>query len=217
MPVTRRSTRSSSGSSGGGGAAASGKQAKISFKSRVTKSIKDGEKKKPYKSPARAKEWKPVPEPEAEEESQSEIIKGEVEELTLDDLQDVKLTTTSSTKSEVKEDDDVTVQARKMTDAAINRYWKGIEDSRMAKEVHRKHGEGLEVGEKVLRYFDVSSQFGPCIGITRLKRWQRAQRLGLHPPIEVLAVLVKEDVKGNKGLEGAHMDELLSSTAIGSV
>ncbi len=34
----------------------------------------------------------------------------------------------------------------------------------------------------------------------------RAERLGLHPPIEVLAVLLKEETKGS---ERAYMDELM--------
>lgn len=50
-----------------------------------------------------------------------------------------------------------------------------------------------------------------------MKRWQRAQRLGLNPPVEVLAVLLKEEAKGNAGIERAHMDELLNSSAVGSV
>ena len=57
--------------------------------------------------------------------------------------------------------------------------------------------------------------FQPCVGIARLKRWQRADRLGLNPPIEVLAVLLKEEARGNKEIERAHMDELLNSTAVG--
>lgn len=59
--------------------------------------------------------------------------------------------------------------------------------------------------------------FQPCVGITRMKRWQRAKRLGLNPPIEVLAVLLKEEAKGNAGIERAHMDELLNATAVGAV
>jgi DNA polymerase delta subunit 4 len=46
-----------------------------------------------------------------------------------------------------------------------------------------------------------------------MKRWQRAERLGLNPPVVVLAVLLKEAKKGTKGLERAHMDEILNSTA----
>ncbi len=49
------------------------------------------------------------------------------------------------------------------------------------------------------------------MGIARLKRWNRANRLNLHPPLEVLAVLLKEEEKGNVKSERAHIDELISS------
>lgn len=48
-----------------------------------------------------------------------------------------------------------------------------------------------------------------------MKRWQRAERLDLNPPVEVLAVLIKEESKGNNKTRAAHMDEILNSTAIG--
>jgi DNA polymerase delta subunit 4 len=52
----------------------------------------------------------------------------------------------------------------------------------------------------------------PCIGIARLKRWKRANALGLDPPIEVLAVLLKEMEEGGAAKsQRAHVDELLSS------
>jgi len=54
----------------------------------------------------------------------------------------------------------------------------------------------------------------PAIGIARMKRWVRANKLGLKPPIEVLAVLLREEEKGNKGIERAHVDELMSSKFI---
>ncbi|GBF91498.1 hypothetical protein Rsub_04238 [Raphidocelis subcapitata] len=41
-----------------------------------------------------------------------------------------------------------------------------------------------------LRAFDLSSKFGPCTGMTRLERWERASRLGLQPPEEVRRILV---------------------------
>jgi DNA polymerase delta subunit 4 len=44
-----------------------------------------------------------------------------------------------------------------------------------------------------------------------MKRWVRANKLGLSPPIEVLAVLLKEEAKGNSKIERAHVDELMSS------
>ena len=92
------------------------------------------------------------------------------------------------------------------------------------------HRNGLDTYENILRHFDLSSQYGvrlcfldtalfspsanlvlffwqPCVGISRLSRWRRAQMLSLDPPIEVLAVLLKEDgdVKPR-----AYIDELLS-------
>lgn len=47
-----------------------------------------------------------------------------------------------------------------------------------------------------------------------MKRWKRAQNLGLQPPIEVLAVLLKEEEKNNIRAERAHVDELMSSRSI---
>jgi DNA polymerase delta subunit 4 len=45
-----------------------------------------------------------------------------------------------------------------------------------------------------------------------LKRWQRAHRLGLEPPIEVLAVLLKEqEGKDKLTVQRSHVDELLNS------
>jgi DNA polymerase delta subunit 4 len=47
-----------------------------------------------------------------------------------------------------------------------------------------------------------------------MKRWVRANKLGLNPPIEVLAVLLREGGKGNDNTERAHVDELMSSNFI---
>ncbi|XP_027578592.1 DNA polymerase delta subunit 4 [Pipra filicauda] len=35
---------------------------------------------------------------------------------------------------------------------------------------------------EMLRRFDLCWEYGPCTGITRLQRWERAQALGLSPP-----------------------------------
>ena len=47
-----------------------------------------------------------------------------------------------------------------------------------------------------------------------MKRWVRANKLGLSPPIEVLAVLLKEEKKKNTKIERAYVDELLSSNIV---
>ncbi|PBP25697.1 DNA polymerase delta [Diplocarpon rosae] len=99
-------------------------------------------------------------------------------------------------------------QAEKVSETQIQRYWRAREDERMTKRVHQ---EDLGVEEKILRLFDMSSQYGPAIGNARMKRWVRANKLGLSPPIEVLAVLLREEKKGTKGIERAYVDELMSS------
>ncbi|KAL8853254.1 MAG: hypothetical protein Q9221_001865 [Calogaya cf. arnoldii] len=104
-------------------------------------------------------------------------------------------------------DDVMEEKAKRVTDTAVKRYWREREGERKAPRVHQKD---LSLHEKILRHFDLSSQYGPCVGIPRMRRWKRAQGLGLNPPIEVLAVLVKEE----KGMERAFMDGLLGGSAV---
>ncbi|ESZ90231.1 hypothetical protein SBOR_9385 [Sclerotinia borealis F-4128] len=101
--------------------------------------------------------------------------------------------------------------ALKITDAKIRKYWKGREELRLSPRVHQRH---LEISEKVLREWDCMSQFGPAIGIPRTQRWHRASKLGLNPPIEILAVLLKEEAKKNKAVERAYVDELMGAKGI---
>ncbi|KAL1840536.1 hypothetical protein VTJ49DRAFT_357 [Mycothermus thermophilus] len=225
VPSTRRSTRSSAGPVAGG------KQTTLSFKHKVTKPVhhvgKEEKAAAEYKSPARAKEYIPDEEPATKRKRKSKDEEEEHEDEVEEEVKEEEAE--EEEEEEEEEDNDVPVvkpqtpfdeaeaRAAKLNDRAITQYWKDIEASRRAKEVHKRNTEGLSTAEKVLRYFDVSSQYGPCVGITRLKRWQRAQRLGLNPPIEVLAVLLKEEAKGNSDIEQAHMDVLLNSTAVGSV
>ncbi|EME78824.1 uncharacterized protein MYCFIDRAFT_122291 [Pseudocercospora fijiensis CIRAD86] len=98
--------------------------------------------------------------------------------------------------------------ARKVSDTQIKQYWRAKELERKAPRVHQ---QDLSLHEKILREWDMSGQYGPCIGIARLKRWKRANVLGLKPPIEVLAVLLKEMDRGDVKSQRAHVDELMSS------
>ncbi|GAB4842597.1 hypothetical protein Ancab_012573 [Ancistrocladus abbreviatus] len=43
--------------------------------------------------------------------------------------------------------------------------------------------------EELLRQFDMNMAYGPCIGMTRLARWERAHCLGLNPPKDVELLL----------------------------
>jgi DNA polymerase delta subunit 4 len=195
MPATRKSTRAAAAR-----AAASKGQSTLSFNQRVTKSgtAKSGKTDK-LSTPAATK---------VEPERQTQTPTSEdVEEVEVEQPKEVQAAQPEVEKSEAE------LKAEKVSDAQIKRYWKGVEAARISKRVHQ---EDLSQAEKVLRYFDVSSQYGPCIGISRAKRWYRAEKLGLNPPIEVLAVLLREEGQGNKEIERAAMDRLMESTAIGS-
>ncbi|MCJ1441655.1 MAG: hypothetical protein MMC23_002145 [Stictis urceolatum] len=102
-------------------------------------------------------------------------------------------------------------EALGVSEARVKKYWKAKEDSRISPRVHQ---EGMTLHDKVLREFDLSSHFGPCIGIARTKRWKRANKLGLNPPIEILAVLLKEDALNNAKVQRAYVDELMSSKTL---
>lgn len=125
--------------------------------------------------------------------------------------------------------DDEQERARKITETQIKKFWREKENARLVPRVHQ---QDLSVHEKVLREWDVSGEYGvsclqirpwmiilltnypqPCIGIARLKRWKRANVLGLKPPIEVLAVLLKEMDESDDGakVQRAYVDSLMSS------
>ncbi|KAF8838994.1 hypothetical protein BDN67DRAFT_970727 [Paxillus ammoniavirescens] len=55
------------------------------------------------------------------------------------------------------------------------------------------HGEGQNKIHQMLRFFDMSFEFGPCIGMTRLERWERAEAFGLNPPVEVREILLTKE------------------------
>ncbi|EPB82704.1 DNA polymerase delta, subunit 4 [Mucor circinelloides 1006PhL] len=56
-------------------------------------------------------------------------------------------------------------------------------------EIHQEH---LDETDKLLRAFDLNYAFGPCVGIKRLDRWERAYNLGLNPLTDVKDILTKD-------------------------
>ncbi|KAK3202929.1 hypothetical protein GRF29_154g1224063 [Pseudopithomyces chartarum] len=100
------------------------------------------------------------------------------------------------------------IEARQVKPKQLQAYWKKVNTG----SARQYHQEDLSLEEKILRKFDMTAQFGPCTGIARLKRWQRAQRLGLEPPIEALAVLLQEqDTKDKISLQRSILDDILNS------
>ncbi|RXW23447.1 hypothetical protein EST38_g2404 [Candolleomyces aberdarensis] len=47
--------------------------------------------------------------------------------------------------------------------------------------------------DDILRIFDMNYEYGPCIGMTRLERWERAKAIGLSPPTEVYDILMTQE------------------------
>ncbi|KAF3687081.1 DNA polymerase delta subunit 4 DNA polymerase delta subunit p12 [Channa argus] len=57
----------------------------------------------------------------------------------------------------------------------------------------QKEAEDEAVREDLqkLRQFDLDWKFGPCTGISRLQRWERAKVHGLNPPEDIRELLLK--------------------------
>lgn len=153
MPATRRSTRSAAAKG------ASSKQSTLSFNNRVTKHSATKPTGKDLSAPAKTVDKEaaavasaavltpPPTSPPTEKAEEEQLIEEEEEEEETKAV--VQVEKTKQPEAEIR--------AGKTTDAQIKKYWKEVEAARIAKRVHQ---EDLSVGEKVLRYFDISSQYG---------------------------------------------------------
>ncbi|PYI23100.1 DNA polymerase delta subunit 4 [Aspergillus japonicus CBS 114.51] len=197
MPPARRR--------GGNTAATRSGQSTLSFgsKSRITKPSAA-----PTTRSQKAKDLEPLvtalPEKEpVQSASEPEELKDTPTESSQPHVAELAVRQQARTEIEqpVSEEDQ---KASKLTERDLTRYWKQEEAKRRGPRVHQND---LTTHEKILRHFDLSSQYGPCIGIARLRRWRRANTLKLNPPIEVLAVLLKES---DDSKQRAYIDELLS-------
>ncbi|PFH56652.1 hypothetical protein XA68_16191 [Ophiocordyceps unilateralis] len=201
MPATRRHAAGARANRPSAGKA----QSTLSFSGRVTKSTARDDKK--VITPASMAKVPQIQNETAEDDEDEE----EEADVEADDSHETQQTEAS--QDQRHERTEAEARAEQISDAQISSYWRTVERQRKAPRVHQ---DDLDVCEKVLRYFDVSSQYGPCIGISRMKRWLRAHRLGLNPPIEVLAVLVKGEAKGNKDMDTAKIDGILNAIVVGT-
>lgn len=143
MPTTRRST--------GGARARPGPakgQSTISFANRVSKPVARDDVKKAVVASDKAEKVVTKELPEAEVVPAKVDVEAEPEEEEPETLEEPE---------PVPEKSEAEVRAEKISDTQIRKYWQGIEAVRIAPRVHI---EDATVGEKVLRYFDVSSQYG---------------------------------------------------------
>lgn len=57
--------------------------------------------------------------------------------------------------------------------------------------------------EDCLRLFDLNPRYGPFVGIDRMTRWNRAQKLGLNPPLNIKHMLEMDSTI--KQRDGGHL------------
>ncbi|KAJ4467794.1 hypothetical protein C8R41DRAFT_855134 [Lentinula lateritia] len=62
-----------------------------------------------------------------------------------------------------------------------------------------------------LQAFDHQSDYGPSVGMTRMFRWDRANTLGLDPPLEVLLLLLEVEQVGHHPWIYSGLTSLLCS------
>ncbi|KAK3020323.1 hypothetical protein RJ639_046535 [Escallonia herrerae] len=55
--------------------------------------------------------------------------------------------------------------------------------------------DDYDANEEFLRQFDMNMAYGPCLGMTRMARWERASRRGLNPPKDVECLLRSAKVR----------------------
>lgn len=72
-------------------------------------------------------------------------------------IRDVETNEPREERIEAPEKAEIESEAESITSAQIGKFWTSIEKQRIAPRVHQ---QGLDSSEKVLRYFDVSSQYG---------------------------------------------------------
>jgi DNA polymerase delta subunit 4 len=148
MPTTRRT----SGRTSGG---ATGKQSTLSFPHRVTKSVPKSAKDAVASAPVKKSPLSKSTDVEPTDEPEKAAIQPAMVER-VGPVEETKPSPPVKSESEVR--------AEKVSNAAIEKYWRTQEAARMAKRVHQ---QDLSTGEKVLRYFDVSSQYGVSATLIR--------------------------------------------------
>lgn len=153
MPTTRRSAASARGRPG----PAKG-QSTISFSGKVTKAVPKDLKKAVVDAPTIARTTipeRPAAKDEARKEEAEEAVNIAAEEPEV--VEPEQEEEVEENVEQILEKSEAELEAEKITDTQIKSYWRGIEKQRKAPRVHQ---QDLDLGEKVLRYFDVSSQYG---------------------------------------------------------
>ncbi|KAI5813346.1 DNA polymerase delta, subunit 4-domain-containing protein [Pyronema omphalodes] len=183
------------------------RQSTLSFNSKVTKPARTSSKKLDGKATKTKARTITAPvfrdsqdsdvveiEPPKTSVKKNEVIKNEV--IPVKEKEEDKEQEKNTGRGKKEEEK---IVAPKISEARITAYYTAILSSRLLAPVHQSE---LSATEKILRNFDLSSQYGPCIGISRVARWRRAEGLGLKPPMEVLAVALEKDAEKMAAIDG---------------
>ncbi|XP_041350459.1 DNA polymerase delta subunit 4-like [Gigantopelta aegis] len=81
-----------------------------------------------------------------------------------------------------------------MSNRLVTDSYKKVKTSRQTKDV-KEAGSSKISGEvkknfDILHEFDLTLEYGPCMGISRLERWERAEKHGLNPPAHVRDLII---------------------------
>ncbi|PWN31286.1 uncharacterized protein FA14DRAFT_128414 [Meira miltonrushii] len=80
-------------------------------------------------------------------------------------------------------------QSLEPNDSRYNALWKETQE-KMGMPKHKPiHSDNMNRIQHILRVFDLDPSYGPCLGMTRLERWERAEKLGDEPPSEIREIL----------------------------
>ncbi|KAF4569555.1 hypothetical protein EYR40_008533 [Pleurotus pulmonarius] len=84
---------------------------------------------------------------------------------------------------------------KKAVDSELSEGWRkhyGVARQKMG-GLQPIHAENESAIHHILRAFDLSYEYGPCVGVPRIQRWERANKLGLSPPQEVYEILTDKE------------------------
>lgn len=70
-----------------------------------------------------------------------------------------------------------------------SRYFKEVRSETNDSETRRARQR--EDDMKKLKEFDLNWEYGPCTGITRLERWERAAKHDLNPPEDIRDLILR--------------------------
>ncbi|KAK9359075.1 DNA polymerase delta, subunit 4-domain-containing protein [Lipomyces starkeyi] len=140
-----------------------------------------------------------VEEPAREIETEGEVESQELSATTEEDVQRETDEQVGPLEPEVEEPLDY-------DDPRYRAYFDKTQKVNIAAPIHQ---QGVSTVVRILKNFDLTAAYGPTVGMTRLQRWRRAEKLGLKPPEVVYKILISK--------EGKSMDELREGYLYGQI